>query len=135
MSMLLINGSSLHSGADVLDIEKTLHDARMDAVGGHAFFGFGLGLVGIARVRGNIEVEIELAVALGLPAGIEPVHVAAAHAEQRDRADDLDAPWVDDALDLNDFVRRRPIRMSKFAWLVEANLASSLTQLLKMLPP
>ena len=61
-------------------------------------------------VRDHVDpiAEVELAVALGAPAGVDAIHVAAAHPEDRDGADHLDPPGIDDALHLDDFVRAPP---------------------------
>ena len=106
----------------------------MDHVGRHACFVFGFA-VGTCSGRDILEAEIELAVALGLPARVEPVHVAAADAEQRDRAHHADAPRVTMLLTWITSCAVRPTMTSKRAWLVDANCASVLIQLLKVLAP
>src|SRR5262245_19360970 len=82
----------------VLNVEETLDDSRMD-VKRRVYLGL---------CRGNLvhpEAEVEFATALGAPAGVETIHVAASYPEDGDSAHHFDPPGIDDAFHLDDFVR------------------------------
>ena len=52
--------------------------------------------------------EIEFAVAFRAPTGVKAIDIAAPDPENRDGAYHLDAPWINDALDLDDFMGASP---------------------------
>ena len=95
---------------DIFDVEQSIDHARMNFVIGMLSEQFRV----VQRVT-HIVRKIEFAVALGFPARVHTIDIARRRAIQNNRPHDANAPRINDALDLNHFVRGASDEHIKFA--------------------